>query len=174
MTRLYIFDADGTLRRTTVPGQVCPHAPDEWELLSGVRERLARIDWDQVALGVASNQDHVGYGWLTEAQCRALLEEMVHQATGGRALQFQVRFCPHVLEVPCSCRKPAPGMLLDLLSHFRIRPEEALFVGDAPSDKAAAHAAGVPFQPAAEFFPKMGTGYFSQRHCGPPLTPRKK
>ena len=31
--RLVVFDADGTLRRTTVPGQPCPRASDQWELL---------------------------------------------------------------------------------------------------------------------------------------------
>ncbi len=114
MTRLYIFDADNTLRRTTVPGQVCPHAPGEWELLPGVRERLARIDWTQASLGVASNQDHVGYGLLTEARCRALLHDMVREAIGGSARDVRVLFCPHVLEVSCACRKPAPGMLEDV------------------------------------------------------------
>ncbi|MGA9522891.1 MAG: HAD-IIIA family hydrolase [Myxococcaceae bacterium] len=152
MTRLYIFDADNTLRRTTVPGQVCPHASGEWELLPGVRERLARIDWAQAALGVASNQDHVGYGLLSRAQCRALLHELVSQATGGRARNVRVLFCHHVLEVTCACRKPAPGMLKELLASFRVRPEEALFVGDAVTDEAAALAAGIPFQYAAAFF----------------------
>src|SRR5205085_2553999 len=59
--RLVIFDADDTLRRTIVPGQPCPHAEGEWELLPGVRARLHRIPPD-VYIGVASNQDHVGYG----------------------------------------------------------------------------------------------------------------
>lgn len=152
MTRLYIFDADGTLRRTTVPDKVCPHAPGEWALLPGVRERLADIDWTQAAIGIASNQDQVGYGWFTEAQCRALLEALVDEATGGRARRRKVAFCPHALEVPCGCRKPAPGMLFELLRHFGVRAHEALFVGDSPVDEAAARAAGVPFRYAHDFF----------------------
>ena len=163
MIRLYIFDADNTLRRTTVPGKVCPHGPGEWALLPGVRERLARIDWAQVALGVASNQDQVGYGLFTETRCRALLEELVHQATGGRARNARVLFCPHVLEVPCACRKPAPGMLLELLAWSGVLPGEALFVGDAPTDEAAARAAGIPFQHATAFFRILVTP--NERHA---------
>jgi histidinol phosphatase-like enzyme len=55
--RLYVFDADGTLRRTTVPGLPCPNRPGEWELIPGVRERLARIGWGQggARFGVATN-----------------------------------------------------------------------------------------------------------------------
>jgi D-glycero-D-manno-heptose 1,7-bisphosphate phosphatase len=41
--KLIIFDMDGTLRRTTVEGKPCPHAPGEWELLPGVREKFAGI-----------------------------------------------------------------------------------------------------------------------------------
>src|SRR5689334_11626787 len=37
--RLFIFDADDTLRHTLVPGQPSPRAADEWELLPGVAER---------------------------------------------------------------------------------------------------------------------------------------
>jgi hypothetical protein len=57
--RLIIFDADGTLRRTLVSGQPCPHAADEWTLLDGVRAYVSALPHD-VYLGVASNQDHVG------------------------------------------------------------------------------------------------------------------
>jgi len=45
MYRLIIFDADGTLRCCTVPGQVCPNADNQWELLPNVKEKLSEIDW---------------------------------------------------------------------------------------------------------------------------------
>ncbi len=41
--------------------------------------------------------------------------------------------------------KPHPEPLLKVLAHFRITPEEALFVGDSEVDRQAAQAAGVPF-----------------------------
>jgi histidinol phosphatase-like enzyme len=72
--KLYIFDADGTLRGCTVPGQPCPNRPGEWELLPGVRERLARIGWDERAgphFAVATNQGGVGLGYFTEREARA-------------------------------------------------------------------------------------------------------
>jgi D-glycero-D-manno-heptose 1,7-bisphosphate phosphatase len=150
--RLYVFDADGTLRRT--PGKPCPHVEGEWELLPGVRERLGQIPWDSAAgpwLGVASNQDHVGYGLLTAQTCEALLRAMVHEATGGRAEPL-VAYCPHVLEVDCGCRKPAPGMLVELMARCGVGPRETLFVGDADRDAGAAERAGVRFAWAWDFF----------------------
>lgn len=41
--------------------------------------------------------------------------------------------------------KPHPDPLLRILDHYRIRAEEALFVGDSAVDSEAAAAAGVPF-----------------------------
>lgn len=152
--RLAIFDADGTLRRTLVPGQPCPRAPDEWELLPGVREVLGAVDWERcgVRLGVASNQDQVGYGHLSAATADRLLRDAVRAATDGKVHDPLIRFCPHVLEEPCACRKPAPGMLLSILEECGVVPEQALFVGDSSVDEAAARRAGVRFALAADFF----------------------
>ncbi len=41
--------------------------------------------------------------------------------------------------------KPHPEPLLKILEHFRIAPEEALFVGDSELDQRSAAAAGIPF-----------------------------
>ncbi len=40
--------------------------------------------------------------------------------------------------------KPDPEMLTNILTHFNIRPEEALYIGDSKLDEQAADAAGVP------------------------------
>ncbi|HKO15342.1 MAG TPA: HAD-IIIA family hydrolase [Gemmatimonadaceae bacterium] len=158
--RLLIFDADGTLRRTTVSGRPCPHAPDEWELLPGVRDTLATVDWTArgIRLGIASNQDHVGYGLLAGMMAERLLRDALDAATDGRVRDPLIRFCPHRLDVACACRKPAPGLLLALLHAARVQREETLFVGDATVDAEAARRAGVRFHWAHEVF-------------GRPLTP---
>ena len=152
--RLVIFDADGTLRRTTVPGQPCPHAEHEWELLPGVEECLTAIDWAgfRLSVGVASNQDHVGYGHLDADLARGLLRAMIERATGGAVTDPEICFCPHRLDEPCGCRKPAPGMLLDIMRARLIAPEATLYVGDSHVDQQAARAARVRFEWAEHFF----------------------
>lgn len=148
-TRLYIFDADGTLRMTTVRGQPCPHAEDEWRLLDGVRERLHSLD---APLAVASNQDHIGYGLLAESIARQLLRSMMLAASGRVLPDEALELCPHRPDQRCRCRKPAPLMIERLLARFAIPPARALFIGDNQCDRAAAEAAGVRFQWAREFF----------------------
>lgn len=41
--------------------------------------------------------------------------------------------------------KPHPESLLKVLSHFKVKPEEALFIGDGEVDMQAAKSASVPF-----------------------------
>lgn len=152
--RLWIFDADGTLRRTTVPGQPCPRGPGEWELLPGVRERLAALNSapERLRIGVASNQDQVGYGLLSEVTARHLLGDMIALALGPRDADVRVELCPHTPEAACDCRKPAPGMLRAIMDHFGVPPGDTLFVGNAPTDREAAARAGVGFAWSWEFF----------------------
>lgn len=152
--KLYIFDADNTLRRTLVAGQPCPRAANEWALLPNVRRVLRHIPWGSEGpfLGVASNQDQVGYGMLSVATAASLLRDMVESAAGFLVPGPCIRFCPHRLEQTCDCRKPAPGMLFAIMEYFGVRPEGTLFVGDAECDREAARRARVAFIHADAFF----------------------
>lgn len=145
--RLVVFDADETLRLTTVPGQPCPHGPGEWTTLPGIREALAGTRWGPggLLMAVASNQDHVAYGHLSAAMARRLLQDAAEAATGHRPEDGAVRFCAHPMDAGCPCRKPAPGLLLEAMAHHGARPGETLFVGDADGDREAARRAGVAF-----------------------------
>jgi D-glycero-D-manno-heptose 1,7-bisphosphate phosphatase len=151
---LVIFDADDTLRRTLVDGQPCPHAPGEWELLPGVAMGVHRLLHRRpaVRLGVATNQDHIGYGLLEERAARALLQAMIEAAAGRRIDDGAIAICPHAATAGCGCHKPAPGLLHAVMEHYRVPPVRTLFVGDAPTDQEAALRAGVSFRWAWDFF----------------------
>ncbi len=157
--RLYIFDADDTLRRTVVPEQPCPRRPGEWELLPGVSEKLRVITWGTAGarLGVASNQDHVAYGHLSADMARMLLAEMVFAATGHVPPGDALAFCPHSLETDCECRKPNPGLLLRVMRTYDQDPRNTLFVGNSPVDAEAARRASVAFAWAGDFFTVRNT-----------------
>lgn len=152
--KLYVFDADGTLRRTTVPGLPCPNAPGEWELIPGVRERLSRISWGEggAHFGIATNQGGVGCGYLTFERARELLVEMVVEAFGVRPPAGSIEICPHAPHAGCACRKPEPLMLERLMRRFKVSKEETLFVGDLERDEEAARRAGTRFMWARDFF----------------------
>jgi D-glycero-D-manno-heptose 1,7-bisphosphate phosphatase len=153
--RLFIFDADETLRRTTRPGMPCPHGPNEWVLMPGVREILGRLPWGMPNgphLGIASNQDQVAYGHLTLTMARDLLRDLARSATGFEPAEAALQLCPHALDLDCDCRKPKPGMLLAIMSYYGIGPRHTLFVGNHEVDREAAARAGTAFSWSADFF----------------------
>ena len=153
--KLYIFDADGTLRRTIRPGLPCPNAPDDWELIPGVRERLSEIEWGPrgARFGVATNQGGVGLGYMSYEVARRLIEDMIVAAFGVHSSPPRaIEICPHAPHLKCPCRKPKPLMLERLMRRFRARKDETLFIGDMDVDEEAARRAGVRFAWAQEFF----------------------
>ena len=153
--KLYVFDADGTLRGCTVPGQPCPNRAGEWELLPGVRERLAQIEWDERAgphFAIATNQGGVGLGYFTAQQARQLVVDLVEAAFGRGAPVGSIEICTHAPHARCACRKPKGEMLRRLMRRFRARADETLYVGDMATDEEAARDAGCRFQWAREFF----------------------
>jgi D-glycero-D-manno-heptose 1,7-bisphosphate phosphatase len=159
---LLVFDADGTVRETTVEGQFFPTKPGEWRIRAVVKERLAGIDWKAVGFGVASNQGGVFKGMLTEGMARQLLIEMVKEAMPPDTFDPRtflphiangfIQLCPHDPRGVCSCRKPMPGMLTRIMAFYDARPERTLFVGNSDSDLKAAQNAGCMYLDEQVFF----------------------
>ncbi len=152
--KLIIFDADGTLRWTTIPGQPCPNAPGEWRLMPNVKDKLRSIPWGRGGsrLGVASNQGGVALGYLTREGAHRLIVDTLIEAIGYLPDDAAIELCTCNPAESCACRKPVPGMLLNIMRHFRISPRDTLFVGDLDVDREAARRAGVAFRWARDFF----------------------
>ncbi len=154
LPRVLIFDADGTLRWTTVAGQPCPKSPGEWRLLPGVRERLGALDWGPRGhrLGIASNQDAVALGEVSREMAGRLLRDLVEAAIGFVPEDAAIEMCTCTATAGCPNHKPEPGMLRRILRRFGAGPEEALYVGDLDIDREAAARAGIRFEWARDFF----------------------
>ena len=54
----------------------------------------------------------------------------------------EVCTCPHGFDDGCPCRKPRPGMLLELATRWNLPLIDTFFVGDDPRDIEAAFRAG--------------------------------
>jgi D-glycero-D-manno-heptose 1,7-bisphosphate phosphatase len=151
---LYLFDADGTLRRTTVDGQPCPNKPDEWELMPNVREVLTdvvcRPDAD---VAIVSNQGGVGLGLIPYDVAQEMLAETLYTALGTTVpVNPAVFMCPHRPAARCVCRKPSPVLLVEAMRKLGRRASETIYVGDQESDREAAARAGCAFAWAKDFF----------------------
>jgi len=98
-----------------------------------------------------TNQSGVARGYFTEAELNALHEWMQSELLAEGARIDDIRYCPHHPDGTVEgyledhhWRKPAPGMILDLMAHWPVRRDGSFVIGDKSSDIAAATAAGLP------------------------------
>jgi D-glycero-D-manno-heptose 1,7-bisphosphate phosphatase len=124
---------------------------DEFEFVPGVLPAAARLAALGFALVVVTNQSGIGRGLYSEADFLSLTEWMKQAFAAAGAPLAGVYWCPHhptdavgPYRRDCSCRKPAPGMLLDAIRDLRLDPARSVMFGDKRSDLAAAAAALIP------------------------------
>jgi D-glycero-D-manno-heptose 1,7-bisphosphate phosphatase len=101
--------------------------------------RLNHAGWHAV---VATNQSGIGRGMIDMASVNAVHAHMYKSlmVVGGRI--DAVFFCPHTPEDGCDCRKPKPGLMLDIGKRYGIDLKQVPMVADTLRDLQAAAAAG--------------------------------
>lgn len=118
-------------------------SPDEWKPVSGSLDAIALMHQSGKKIGVATNQRGLALGLYSEQTLTAIHQKM-HAAiarVGGKI--DALAFCPHDTSDRCNCRKPRPGMLLQLMRQLNAEPEHTIMVGDKLSDIEAAQAARI-------------------------------
>lgn len=134
---LIILDRDGVINHDS---DDYIKSPEEWIPIEGSLEAIARLNKAGHKVVIATNQSGVGRGLYSEemlAKIHAAMERaLVH--VGGHL--DGIFYCPHQPEDHCSCRKPKPGMLLEIAERFPDEFNSAIFVGDSLRDMQAAEA----------------------------------
>ena len=99
---------------------------------------------------VITNQSGVARGHYDEAAVNSLHRWMVDEVRRAGGTIDDIRYCPFHPDgtVPAyrrisDWRKPAPGMVLDLMRAWELDPNRCVLVGDQPTDMEAAAGAGV-------------------------------
>lgn len=137
--KLVVLDRDGTINHDS---DQYIKSPAEWRPIKGSLEAIARLTQAGYRVVVATNQSGIARGLFDMTMLNAIHDAMqraVHQA-GGRI--DAIYFCPHADEANCACRKPRPGMLLEVGRRLNVPLEGVPVVGDALRDLQAAAAAG--------------------------------
>jgi HAD superfamily hydrolase (TIGR01662 family) len=106
--------------------------------MPGARQALDRLRAEGIRMAVVSNQSGIARGLLTRQQVDAVNRE-IEQRLGPIGPWL---VCPHAPADGCSCRKPAPGLVLQAADVLGVAPERCAVVGDIGADVRAAQAAG--------------------------------
>jgi D-glycero-D-manno-heptose 1,7-bisphosphate phosphatase len=140
MYKIAILDRDGVINK---PSTAYVKSVAEWRPIAGSIDAIARMSKAGIKVVIATNQSAIARGLLDVGELNAMHRKM-HSAVelaGGRI--DAVFFCPHHPSINCDCRKPKSGMIFDILSRFKVSPEEAFMIGDNERDIAAAMGANV-------------------------------
>ncbi|OGV34577.1 MAG: D-glycero-beta-D-manno-heptose-1,7-bisphosphate 7-phosphatase [Legionellales bacterium RIFCSPHIGHO2_12_FULL_35_11] len=137
--KVIILDRDGIINHDS---EYYIKSIDEFVFLPGSVDAIVKLTKNHYRIGIATNQSGIARGlYDTDIlnEIHAKLQATISNA-GGKITE--IAFCPHHPEDLCSCRKPKPGMLLDLANRFKCKPREMIFVGDKETDIMAAKAIG--------------------------------
>jgi D-glycero-D-manno-heptose 1,7-bisphosphate phosphatase len=139
--KLIILDRDGTINEDR---DDYVKSPQEWVPLPGALEAIARLNhagWHTV---LATNQSGLGRGLFDMAMLNEMHARMNQLLArhGGRI--DAVFFCPHAPEDQCDCRKPLPGLMMQIGERYGLELRDVPVVGDSLRDMQAGQAAGCP------------------------------
>lgn len=139
LNKLIILGRDGVISQETDNGA---GAEREWRAIPGSLQAIARLNHHGCRVVVAANQPDLARGRLTLDQLnKAHRRLLTHLAQYGGAVDAFF-FCPHAPDADCACRKPRPGLFVEVEKRLGIPMDEAVAIGDAADDVLAAQAAG--------------------------------
>ena len=155
--RLALLDRDGTLIdvvRDEETGTVTTaFHPSQIRLLDGVVEGLRILVDAGYRLAIATNQPGPAKGHFSRRAVEATNAALVDQLAKLGIPIARVAACMHhpdggaggdpSLVGPCACRKPKPGLLIELMQAIGVAADRTWMIGDSMADVEAAHAAGV-------------------------------
>ena len=141
MTRAVFLDRDGIINRKPPEGQYVTRWED-FHILPGVAEGIALLKRAGFYVIVVTNQRCIAKGLMTVADLEKMHRRMSDSLARAGAIIDGIYYCPHEMEPSCSCRKPAPGMLLDAARSRGIELRASWMIGDSDIDVEAGRRAG--------------------------------
>jgi D-glycero-D-manno-heptose 1,7-bisphosphate phosphatase len=137
--RLLILDRDGVINYDS---DDYIKSPEEWQPIPGSLSAIARLKQAGFTIAIASNQSGIARGYYTIATLNAIHQKMQQALQVYDARIDAIFYCPHGPNDHCNCRKPKPGLLLQIADHFQTPLTGVPFIGDSLRDLQAAQAVG--------------------------------
>ncbi len=137
--KLLILERDGVINEDF---DTAVKSPAEWKPIPGSLAAIARLHRAGWHVVVATNQSGIARKWL-DLDDLALIHDKMHRAVAeAGGLIDAVFFCPHAANEDCECRKPKPGLYLDIASRLRVDLNSVPVIGHSMADLLAARAVG--------------------------------
>lgn len=137
--QLVILDRDGVINYDS---DDYIKSPEEWIPIPGSLEAIAKLKSAGYTIAIASNQSGLARGYFNQQTLDAIHQKMQDTLKTFDAQIDAIFYCPHGPNDGCACRKPKPGLLLQIAEHFKVSLQGIPFIGDSLRDIQAAQATG--------------------------------
>ncbi len=156
--RACFIDRDGVINEIVFREETeqldSPLLTGEFRFLPGAVEGLKKLYESGMTLFIVSNQPAAAKGKTTLSKLYDINTFMVKELLREGIRIAEVSICPHhpkgsertrerFLIQKCGCRKPEPGMLLQIMKKYHIDKAHSWMIGDAYTDMLAGRSAGV-------------------------------
>jgi D-glycero-D-manno-heptose 1,7-bisphosphate phosphatase len=115
---------------------------EEFRFIPGAAEAIALLHHANFRIFVVTNQAIVNRRIVSADVIEDIHARMLLDVVRQGGYIDDISYCPHDYHEGCQCRKPRPGMLLELAAKWNIDLSRSYIVGDAWTDMAAGRAAG--------------------------------
>lgn len=139
MNKAVFLDRDGIINKPIMrEGKATsPRTLQEWQWSDGIHALVKKLKKAGFLILVVTNQPDVVRGLYPQATL-----EQFHQMIIDELQVDDLMVCMHDDIHLCHCRKPKPGMLLDLAKKWSVSMANSVFIGDTFKDMAAGKEAG--------------------------------
>ena len=115
--KIVILDRDGVINKET---RAYIKSPNEWHPIDGSIEGIALLTKAGFTITVATNQSGLGRGLFTKSSLDDIHKKMNITIKEAGGFVDKIFICPHAPDDHCNCRKPMPGLLMQIAAHYKI------------------------------------------------------
>ncbi|VAW94153.1 hypothetical protein MNBD_GAMMA23-2187 [hydrothermal vent metagenome] len=133
--KFIILDRDGVINQDS---DDYIKSPEEFIPLEGSLAAIAKLKQAEYRVVVATNQSGIARE-LYDLDTLHRIHDKLNRLLQSEGTHLDgIFYCPHGPDDNCHCRKPKPGMYLDIAKRFNIDLTETTVVGDSLRDLQAA------------------------------------
>lgn len=134
MSKAMFLVHDGVINEVLTKRVNFVNTPNDFYLLKGVGESIKKLNESGYKVFVVTNQGGVGLGFMTETDLHNVHKRMEKDLEAFGAYVDDIAYCPDKPHVESRCRKPNPGMILDLADKHGSDLASSYMAGDRDPD----------------------------------------
>lgn len=118
--------------------------PNDLYLIPGTAKAIRIFKEKGYKVYVVTNQGGIGLGYMSVDILNQIHDKLKEEIIAKEPLAIidEISTCIHKPKENCICRKPEPGLIIDLANKYDIDLSKSYMIGDRETDIEAGHKAG--------------------------------